>query len=528
MKRRRLRLRLKFALVPIVLPALTILATADCYGPTEVTVVVSTDLTCAEGPLTTGFFKGAPGQFDGTAQAETTACSNEPTGTGSTVGTLVLVPSASTDGEAAIKVILARPGKTPAACLTDPKDCILARRAFNYSDHQSRRLPIRLAKECLGVACGENETCVAGPARCVSAKTICEGASCLLPEERPPPDGSETGPGNGSETGRPDGPPVNPVEGGEDGPIDTDAGDPVVTNCTSSTGQLAIAQTFPTDRNVADSPTAIYYVKGETPDTVYSIPKLGGRETVYYKASGAVRAIAVDGTTGVVVGFDEVGTRWIKPAASARAVVPAGTTINDVASAPDTTLPRVYGATTNELWLQASAGATFSNPGGNVGAVRIAVDATNVYFVNAAGVLNRFQRSLATAAGVTSAPTNPVFFRTAADAIVHVGGRVGTKGALGTVSNTTFTAVYTNLDEIPQSVGIDANPGAYYWYHAGNTIYRITKFGGATRSVLATDDAGGPNGIQHLMYDDDPGGCIYYWRKQGAGGRLIVRKKSNL
>lgn len=509
--------RLLVISAPILLPITTILATADCYGPTEVTAIVSTDLACSEGPHTTGFFKGDPGRFDSTSQAETTACSNEPSGTGGTVGTLVFVPSGSPDGEAAVKVILARPGKLPTACLTDPKDCIIARRTFNYGEHISRRLPIRLLRECLGVACSETETCVGAPARCVSAKTICEGASCLLPEEQPSPPGSETG--AGSETGsRPDG------ETLPDGATpDVDQPDPVVSDCESSTGRLATAAVFPTARLVAASTSTLYYVKGETPDIVNSISKLGGKEVVAFRAASGVmprvRSIAVDGN-GLVVGWESSGTRWVKPATLSETVIGTSTPINDVAAAPDAVEPRIYAATTNEVFYRLTDN-TWTNPAGAVGAARIVAGTSAVYFVTAAGTLNRFPRGLATTAGVTGAPTNAVFYR-AINNTIYAAGALAGKGAIGTLNNATFNAAYSNLSEIPASIGLD---GSYYYYHTGNVIYRIDTFGNNMKSMLATDTSG--DGIDHVIYDEDLNGCVYYWRKIGAGGQLIVRRKRN-
>jgi hypothetical protein len=361
----------------------------------------------------------------------------------------------------------------------------------------------------------------------VSAKTICEAEACLLPEERPPPPGSETGPGG--ETGpRPDGPPTTLPDGA---PLpdadDADAGDPVVTGCESSTGRLASADIFPTARLVTASSTTLFYVKGETPDTVHFIAKTGGKEGVAFKvpAGGTqprIRAIAVDGA-GVVVGWEENGTRKVKPTGLAETVIATSTAINDVAAAPDSTQPRIYASTTNEVFFREPAG-TWDNPSIGIGAIRLFAVMNYVYYVNGSGVLNRFQRNLMTSSPVTGgAPLNALFYRQTLGAGVntlHVAGSLSgpTRGVIGTVSNATISPIYSNLSEVPLSIHED---GAYYVYHAGNSIYRIDMIGNGLKSVITTD----PAGLDHVVFDEEPLGCIYYWRKIGAGGRLIIRKK---
>jgi hypothetical protein len=512
---------------PIVFPIVTILATANCYGPTEVTVIVTTDLSCTEGPLTTSFFKGAPAKYDTASQAETTACQNEPSGSGGTVGTLVMVPSGDKDAEAAVKVIMAKPGKAAALCLTDPKDCIIARRAYNFGEHLSRRLPIRMLRECMGVACAEDQTCISG-GRCVSAKTICEEETCLLPEERPPPDGTDGGPGSdGPPIGR-DGDPNNPDSTLPDGQvIDPDAGrNPTVTDCQSSTGQLARATTIPSVRNAVASANALFYVRGERPNLVYTIAKTGGPETIAFTAAagGQVNAITIDPMDNkLVVAYTEVTTRSVRQlSAAGPIVVPTNSTLTDVAVAPDNAAAsRVYVSTDTEVFRLLGAG--YTTPGGQ-GASRLMADATSVYYVPfGGGGLFRFTRLLTNSASVASAPTDAALAREASNNSVHAGGLRGGMGAVGAVGSTTFTPAFANIAETPQSLGADDQ---YYHFHNLTTFYRIHRLLMNPRNVVGSDASGG--GFSHVFYDDAIGGCIYYWLKDaaGTGGTLKVRKKT--
>lgn len=501
-------------LVPVVAPTLTILATADCYGPTEVTVIVSTDLGCSEVPMT-GLFKGEPGRYDTTPQAETNACTPEPSGGGGTVGTLVLLPSGSPDGAAGVKVITTLGRKSPRDCLDDSTGCIIARRSFAFGEHLSRRLPVRMFRECAGVVCSESETCVGAPARCVSAETICDETSCLLASETPNPDseGGVSSEGGGTQDGTTVLPDGRVIEGGPD----PDAGPPVVTDCVSSIGFLTTATKFPAAHTTAASGTALYYVKGETPDRVYSISKSGGSESVVFQAAGndaRIKAIAYDSTAGALaVGWEDLGVRWVQPAAGAKLVAPSSTEISDVAVAPGT--PPLYVATGNAIF---KLDATLTTPGGQ-GADRLAVDTTSVFITTAAGPMRRLPRDLSANVSVTNAPTSAVYGRDAMGNL-HAAGLRGGKGVIGSVSGTTFADVLAALDVVPQSLSVDA---AYYFFHAGMSFYRAGRYPPAGQPVQLGQPETVP--IDHVLVDADTNGCIYYWRAEDAAGKLMVRPK---
>ncbi|MBX3200608.1 MAG: serine/threonine protein kinase [Labilithrix sp.] len=160
--------------VPVLAVLAPVAITAACYGPTEVSVVVTTDLACDVGPRT-AIFKGFP--FDTAPDAETSECTPV-ADADARIGSLVFVPSGSADGRAGVKVVLAR-GRSTGECDAHPEDCIVATRSFSFVKHLSRRVPIRMLSECLGKRCPEGQTCGAGGV-CVSDAVTCESDDCGL------------------------------------------------------------------------------------------------------------------------------------------------------------------------------------------------------------------------------------------------------------------------------------------------------------------------------------------------------------
>jgi len=158
-----------------------LIITSACYAPTEVTIVLSTDLGCVPTPRT-AVFKGKPERLDLTPETETASC-KDVAGSDSEIGSLVIVPSGDVNGRAAVKAMLTqRTDKSPASCEQDPADCIIATRSFSFVAHESRRVPIRLLKECLGVKCPAGKTCV-GPNTCASTDVSCYEAGNCPPED---------------------------------------------------------------------------------------------------------------------------------------------------------------------------------------------------------------------------------------------------------------------------------------------------------------------------------------------------------
>ena len=167
-------MRIRFrSFVPWILVATPIAVSSfGCYGATQVTVALSTDLAC-DGTLDALVYKGAPRTLDSTPNAETKACTAATLqGADNDIGTLTLTPSGDKNAQVEVKAVLARNGKNPAGCDADATDCIVATRTFSFSEHSSQTVSIRLLQDCLGTACPEGQTCI-GAGQCTTNSVTC-------------------------------------------------------------------------------------------------------------------------------------------------------------------------------------------------------------------------------------------------------------------------------------------------------------------------------------------------------------------
>jgi alpha-tubulin suppressor-like RCC1 family protein len=168
--------------------AVIVIGAIDCRAPTQITLVLSTDVDCTQNKMTTAIIVGTLASLDARPPAATTtACG--------AMGTLVLVPSGGDGDEVAVKVV-GGIGVAPDGC-TDPKDkrCIIARRVLRYVPHESLTLPISLDDACRGVPCGTDETCARG--RCV-AVNCAENGTCDSANDGGAIDSSADAPGDGA------------------------------------------------------------------------------------------------------------------------------------------------------------------------------------------------------------------------------------------------------------------------------------------------------------------------------------------
>ncbi|MBX3205073.1 MAG: hypothetical protein KF764_08385 [Labilithrix sp.] len=497
---------------PVLFLAATVLASVHCYGPTEVTVDLSTDLTCDARPLTR-VYKGEVGRFENEPDVETSACTSEPEG--ARIGTLVVVPSGSRDGRAAIKAVLARNGKSPADCTPDNlADCIVATRAFSFVANSSRRIPIRLFKECVGTICAEGQTCIAG-GKCVSDSVACEESDCALPEERPPP-------GDG-------GPP----------PIDLDAGAdvtaPVPGDCRAPDGTDTLTTTLemPGDELAVTSATAHLFVTAKDPTRVVSIPKTGGPLSYAFEippalfgAAAKILALGVDGTSPLVAYDDVNGAHHVLTAVD-DSILTSSLPPVSVFGALDAVGGRVFTATEGTVYrrvLSSWEKLVIESSGLR----RVAVTATTIYLQTADKVVYAAPRVAGTP--ISQMADAPLGFFAHDGTSVFVGGasRVSLdRGAIvRLVGNKGDVAVIRgNLTAVPQSLAVDSES---VFFSAGAAIYRVAKAGGNDAPVaVATIDPDAK--LAHLAVDPSPAGCLYYWTVGGSSpARLVIRPKVNL
>lgn len=286
---------MRFARLSIVAAAcaLPIVALGACYGATELTIEITTDVPCGEGP-TTAVYKGGRRSgggigYDEGAIAETQRCA--PGDRGNDIGSIVLVPRGARNAEAAVKIVLATGGESVEDCARDPagKSCIVATRSFSFVEHTSLTIPISLSASCRGVVCGEGETCVAG-GRCVGDRVACAGDDCAPPDER-----EDAGGGDGARDG---GPPIPDA-----GLPDADAGPPLVTTC-DPTGEVDLAFLADAPALFAAGAEELFYVDRRARSRLRAIAKGGGAPRVAFPdGAGVVPAKGI-------VALAARGTSW--------------------------------------------------------------------------------------------------------------------------------------------------------------------------------------------------------------------------
>lgn len=130
-----------------------------CFGATEIDVELTTTVPC-EQRIQTQLFTGARGttDFGAAPAAETAECTTaEPR-----IGTLSIVPSGARDAAFDLEVV-AGVGVEASTCRPGHLDrCIVVRRRASFLKHKALRFPILLSDRCIGVVCGQDETCDLG------------------------------------------------------------------------------------------------------------------------------------------------------------------------------------------------------------------------------------------------------------------------------------------------------------------------------------------------------------------------------
>lgn len=159
-------------------------APCACQGATAIVVDVTTDLPCGTpraAHVTTTISVGPLSGLDGRPPSATTTRCDPKTGR---IGSLVVVPSGADDAEVAVRVLTAV-DRTPAECdlagASDPRGCIVARRALRFLPHDTLEVPIAITEACDGVVCASDETCSDGgcaPATMDSSPSCASSGTC--------------------------------------------------------------------------------------------------------------------------------------------------------------------------------------------------------------------------------------------------------------------------------------------------------------------------------------------------------------
>lgn len=155
--------------------------TSSCLSPTEIVLELSTNVMCSFVALNgVAIAIGAPGSDMTSTTTTAMTCSSD-----GGIGSLVVVPSGSSEGEIGIRVTLGVGVMTDQCAGPSYTGCIVARRALRYNPHTPLTLPIELDQACESVGCSADSTCVAGT--CVDASVgPCTGV-CNVEDAGPPP-----------------------------------------------------------------------------------------------------------------------------------------------------------------------------------------------------------------------------------------------------------------------------------------------------------------------------------------------------
>jgi hypothetical protein len=168
-------------------------ALLGCRTPTQIEVVVTTNLPCAQ-TNGTALTSGTLGAIESAPPTTTSSACLE-----SKLGSVVLLPSGQDDALVGFKVVTAINGQNLDACTPDATgsygpNCIVARRALRYVPHAMLTVDVLMSSTCAGKTCDPLSTCVEGA--CVPATigdpTQCEGSGCTE-QVLPPTTGSDAG-----------------------------------------------------------------------------------------------------------------------------------------------------------------------------------------------------------------------------------------------------------------------------------------------------------------------------------------------
>lgn len=161
-------------------------AIASCRDPTEVTLVLTTNVPCSTlGTTGTSITVGSPGDIEqkNSPVAKTFQCTPGPGGENS-IGTFVIIPNSEGASDAfAVRVVTGV--NTMIVDCTPPeyRGCIVERRELTFVPHTPLTLPIAMQIDCLDVPCTEHQACQNG--MCVSAmvpdpNACTNGANCVM------------------------------------------------------------------------------------------------------------------------------------------------------------------------------------------------------------------------------------------------------------------------------------------------------------------------------------------------------------
>jgi hypothetical protein len=496
-------------LAPVVLGAAPIVAAVACYGATSMQVQVLTDLTCPERLQSAIYAGGDETHPVGETSSDDCLASD---GATSLLGDLVFAPPSAGERTATVTVKVqlgVGAGVDAKRCKETPEVCVFASRKFTYVEHESRRLPVRLYRDCLGKVCAEGSTCVAG-GRCVPDSASCQSGDCTLPDDTPFTPA--------------------PADAGADAAPPSDAS--IAAKCVAPDGSDVLVQlTAAMPTLVAASPTALYW--GETNSLGWVIRRLDmatGTPVTEKTLAPGVTLDALAYGDGGVWWVDEIivdggAARTVHSAAGdfpagdvkapfALAVTPKGTPYPDVtALLADSSNIRKYGVAEKGDVLFATAASS------------LALEPARLLALDGNGALTAWpfvgKNPTVVAAsdvGVIASDGTTVFAAT--------GNAKAPKAAIHRVVDGALVMLTTTQDANASGLALD--PTYVYWVepggNAGDGLYRVPRANLPTQSNTTTVlTARSDRTVKHVVPDGAPDGCIYYWSENPMQSGIIVQ-----
>jgi hypothetical protein len=155
------------------------LAVASCLGPTEVTLVLTTDVPCdtlqRQG---TSITVGTASDIEAKDPVTITKLCDPGAGTNHNIGTFVVIPSGGSSDTFAVRIVSGVDVPVGDCKANGYHGCIIERRELAFVPHTPLTLPIPMDIDCLNVQCATNETCFKGG--CVSSH-IPNSSACASP-----------------------------------------------------------------------------------------------------------------------------------------------------------------------------------------------------------------------------------------------------------------------------------------------------------------------------------------------------------
>jgi hypothetical protein len=195
-------------------------AVASCLGPTEVTLVLTTDVPCDTLQMQrTSITVGTASDIEAKDPVTITDLCDPGAGTSHSIGTFVVIPGGGSSDEFAVRVVSGVDVPVGDCKGQGYHGCIVERRELAFVPHTPLTLPIPMDIDCLNVRCGTHETCFKGG--CVSAH-IANSSACASPGGCGPdvlPDGGARAADGSPETSQASAP-----DGAADATVPSDAG----------------------------------------------------------------------------------------------------------------------------------------------------------------------------------------------------------------------------------------------------------------------------------------------------------------